>query len=811
MRPVFYLFFLLLLSFDLKAQAPATGFLSGRLKDETNNEVIDYAMVNLLSSQNGSVIKSFMTENDGYFQFEDISPGVYSIKVTFIGYETRIIDNIIIRPDNMSVNLGTIKLKQSSNALDEVVISDTRSAVEFNGDTVTYNVSQSLMAAGSTAVDILKNVPMVSVDIDGKPSIAGKINTRIFIDGKPSDYTSGTITDLMNVLPADAIEKIEVITNPDVRYSADGDGIINIVLKKGYKIGLNGALSLTGSTIGNYNASLYTAYRDDILSVSGSYGFKETLSTAYVSSLRTNFNKSGNISDYMNQFSDSETGSDGHNARASVDWDITKKQNLRVSANFNTAASDGSSHLDDHRLTSAAVERELRVQDNENSRSSANGIINVDYTYKINPKNETLTAGLVYYLNGISQDRDLSRIYHKPDGSTSNQYSQANQNEISNRRLEFSLDYRKPLSKLSNISVGMQTSLNKNANDQTVYGFDFVNLQDTLKPGLTNEFIYSEDIIAAYGSYNIRSKTRWSLRLGMRSEYTSLNFIQAADTDVNPKPYLNFFPNLALNKLYKKKYNFGLSYSRRITRPREYALNPLIDDANQSNVSFGNPQLKPSFTDQFQFSLGTYGKNWSFTPRISYAITSRIIERFRISADSVTYENLATNRAWTYNMFGNYRPTKKITLAGGLSMSKVSYESKSAIQPNRSGWSYRANASLTGQFPHQIAAEGQLNYFNNTVSQGRSKGSAIIAFGVRKNFLENKLLVRLLANDPFTNRNTAEFTDAVTPSGTTYQQHRNRISNTRNYSLTMSYRFTKVGRNTVNKQKADKEELKTIE
>ncbi|WP_256011945.1 TonB-dependent receptor domain-containing protein [Desertivirga xinjiangensis] len=811
MRPVFYLLFLVLLNFDLKGQAPAAGFLSGKLKDETNNEVIDYAMVNLLSSQSRSVIKSFMTENDGYFQFEDVPPGVYSIKVTFIGYETRIIDNIIISRDNMSLNLGAIKLKQSSNTLDEVVISDTRSAVEFNGDTVTYNVSQSLMAAGSTAVDVLKNVPMVSVDIDGKPSIAGKINTRIFIDGKPSDYTSATITDLMNVLPADAIEKIEVITNPDVKYSADGDGIINIVLKKGYKIGLNGALSLTGSTIGNYNASLYTTYRDDKLSVSVSYGFKETLSTAYVSSLRTNFNQSGIISSYMNQFSDSETGSNGHNGRASVDWDITKKQNIRASANFNTAASDGWSHLDDHRLNSSAVETELRVQDNDNSRSSANGIFNVDYTYKINPKNETLTAGLVYYLNGISQDRDLSRIYHKPNGSTSNQYSQANQNEIKNRRLEFSLDFRKPLTKLSNISVGMQTSLNKNANDQAVYGFDFVNLVDTLKPGLTNEFIYSEDIIAAYGSYNIRSKTRWSLRLGVRSEYTSLNFIQAADTDVNPKPYLNFFPNLALNKLYKKKYNFGLSYSRRITRPREYALNPLIDDANQSNVSFGNPLLKPSFTDQFQFSLGTYGKNWSFTPRVSYAVTSRIIERFRISADSVTYQNLATNRTWTYNMFGNYRPSKKITLAGGLSMSKVSYESKSAIQPNRSGWSYRANGSLTGQFPHQMAAEGQMNYFNNTVSQGRSKGSAIVAFGVRKNFLENKLLVRLLANDPFTNRNTAEYTDAVTTSGATYQQLRNRISNTRNYSLTMSYRFTKVGRNTVNKQKADKEELKTIE
>lgn len=812
MQSNFYLFFFFVLfSFSLKAQVINTGSLSGKIKDEISSEAVDYAAVNLTNISNSSYVKSSMSENDGYFQFEDVPFGTYRIKISFIGYESRIIENIVINKENAIQNLGTIKLKQAANSLDEVTITNTKAPIEFNGDTITFNASQSIMAAGSTATDLLKSVPMVSVDIDGKPSIAGKVNTRVFIDSKPSDYTAATITDLLNVLPSDAIDKIEVITNPDVRYSADGDGIINIVLKKGYKIGLNGALSVTGSTLGNYNANFYSAYRNEKLSLNGSYGFRDTKGISNTSSLRSNYNKNGALSSFMNQFSDSESNSFGHNARVSMDWDITKKQNLRVSANFNTNGSDGDSHLDDHRLNSLGKETELRTQDNLSDVKTANGVLNADYTYKIGKRNETLTAGLVYYNNDSDRYREFSRLYTKSNGTISNEFLQYNENEIGNRRFEFNADYRKPLSRFSTLSVGVQTTLNKNSDDQLVHGFDFNTQQDTLKPSLTNIFSYTEEIYSAYGSFNLRTKSKWSFRAGVRTEITDVNFIEENVKDLSPGSYVNFFPNMAINKLFKKKFNVGISYSKRITRPREHTLNPLIDDSNQSNVSFGNPQLLPSYTDQFQLSLGTYGAKWSLTPRISYSVTGRIIERFRIDQDSVTYRNLATNKSLTANLFGNYRPTKKITVSGGFSLSKVSYESLSELQPDRSGLSYRGNGTLTGQFPYKISAEGQVNYYNNTIAQGRTKGSTAVAFGVRKTFMDNKLLVRLLANDPFSQRNTDEYVEGINLSGSSYKQDRSRQINTTNYSLTLSYRFTKVGRNTVNKQKADKSEKEILD
>ncbi len=809
MKSGFSLLFFIFSSLYLHAQvANQSGTLSGKLRSEANDEVIDYAIVNLINNKNVADVKTFMTENDGQFLFEDVQFGTYQVKIGFVGFKTMIIKDVVIDKDNINQNFGILKLKQEVNSLEEVVVTHEKSLIEFNGDTITYNVDQSILSAGSTASDVLKNVPMVSVDIDGKPTIAGKMNTRIFLDGKPSDYTAATMTDLLNVLPADAIARIEVINNPDVQYAADGDGILNIVLKKGYKIGLNGAISLTGSTLGDYNANLYTAYRDETLSLSGSYGFKESFSNYDTDIFRTNSNSTGMITSFYNQLSNGENSGNGHNARGSMDWDLTKKQNLRVSLNLNATDDHGFSHLDDYRLNASNIETELRLQDINSDRNARNGIFNADYRYIINKKNESLTAGFVYYQNSQSQGRDLYRITQKPNGTSGIPTTQRNANDIGNRRMEFNVDYKKPVSKYSNISVGLQTTLNKNGNDQVVSDYDIQAMEFKVRPLLTNEFIYKEDILSAYGSYNIRTKSRWSLRLGVRTEYTSLDLVEAKHAGDNPKPYFNAFPNVSLNKVYKKRFNFGLSYSKRITRPRENMLNPLIDDTYQTSVSFGNPGLLPSFTDQYQFSIGAFGTKWSFTPRVSYAISNRIIERYRIASDSLTYGNLATNKNLTFNLYGNYRPTKAITMAGGVSLSQVAYESKSTLIRDSKGTSFRFNGSLTGQFPYQIAAEGQFNYANNANSQGYSKNSVTQGIGIRKTFMANKLLLRFMATDPFSNRKTNSFTRALPSnplinSGNTFTQDVNRLSSTTNYNLTLSYRFTKVGRNTVSKQKAD--------
>ena len=773
----------------VKAQDISLGTLKGTVKDEATDEPVDFAAVSLYQQDSKDPIKNLMTDISGAFLFKDVPLDVYQVKISFIGYEVFFRDNIMISKEDPELNLGDIKLKPMGNTLKEVVVTDQKQAIEFGADTITFNVSQSMLAEGSTASDLLKNVPMVDVDIDGKPTIAGKVNTRIFIDGKPSDFTAETMTDLLNVLPSDAIEKIEVVTNPDVRYSADGDGIINIVLKKGYTLGLNGALSLTGGTIGNYNASLYTAYSNKKVSLTNTYGFRDTRNISNVSSLRSNFNREEIISSYMNQFSDAFSNGKSHNLRSAVNWDITPKQNIRFSANYNNSSNSGLSHLDDYRLNASAVETQLRVQDTESGSQTANFSATADYTFKINKKNESLVAGLTFFNNNSLRDRVLDRFYRSPDDVISNRFNQQNENDIFNNRLEFNVDYVKPVTKLATLTLGTQLTINNNSNNQFATGYDFENYADTIIPVLTNDFKYQERILALYSSYRFRTKSRWSFRAGVRSEYTNLDFKQAANLQSNPDPYINLFPNFSINKLIKKKYNFGLSYSMRIARPREYALNPLINDANQSNVSFGNPNLQPSYTNQFQLSFGTFGQKWSFTPRISYGTTEKIIERYRISADSLTYGNLGSNQTLTFSLFGNYRPTKKTTLTGGYTLSRRAYQSDSELLPDRVGLSHRANLNASAQFPHKISFEAQVNYFTNALAQGRTSGSVTTSFGARKTFMNNKFLIRFMATDPFRQRNSLELADVLTTTGS-YSQERNRIINTRNYSATISYRFS---------------------
>lgn len=770
--------------------AQEVGAVSGMVKDEISGSAIDFAAVSIYKQGSEVAARNFMTDIEGNFQFNDLPFGIYNIKISFIGYKSKEIESIVINKEQNNISLADIKLSGSDvNALQEVMVTETKPVIEFGADTITFNVSQSLQAEGSTASDLLKSVPMVTVDIDGKPTIAGKNNTRIFLDGKPSDFTSATMTDLLNILPSDAILKIEVITNPEVRYSADGDGIINIVLKKGYQIGLNGSVSFTAGTLGNYNSSVYVAYSKQKFSLTNTYGFKDARRETDISTLRSNY-RNDVISSFMNQYSDGLNKNNGHNLRSAINWDITPQQNLRFSVNYNNSSNSSFSHLDDYRLNALAEQTELRVQDTDNGNKSSNYTLNADYRFKIGKKNETLTAGIVWFGSSSDRDRELSRLYHKPDGTTSNAFNQLNDNEVYNKRFEFNLDYSKPLTKFTTLTLGSQVTVGDNGNDQLVQAYDFAEEQYLINPILTNNFEYQEKIYAFYGSYRLRTKARWTLRAGVRSELTDLSFKQSAINNSSPKPYHNLFPNVSINKLYKKKYNFGLSYSMRINRPREYALNPLIDDSNQSNVSFGNPNLKPSYINQFQLSFGTFGTKWSFTPRIGYITTTRIIERYRISSDSVTYENLGSNQTITAGIFGNYRPSKSITITGGYTLSRRDYQSKFALQPATSGYGHRVNLNLTGNLPHKISCEGQINYTSNPIAQGRTSGYIETSFGFRKNMFNNKLMLRLMAADPFAQQNNKEFIEAFTSDIAFYRQDRSRIVNTRNYSLTLSYRFT---------------------
>ncbi|MFD0939973.1 outer membrane beta-barrel protein [Pedobacter boryungensis] len=792
-RLLLYFFAATLLSlFSFSAKAAENGVIRGKVIEEVGALPIPYAVVSIFESAAEQPLLTIQTDENGYFRFNNLKTGNYKVKVSYVGFAALFVNDISITDKDFDKNLGNLKLSSEQSNLNEVVISAQKPLVEFGADVITYNVGSSVLAEGSTATDVLKNVPMVQVDIDGNATISGKRSTRVFIDGKPSDYMTSNIADLLNVLPSDAIEKIEVMTNPPSKYSGDGEGILNIVMKKGFKVGFNGNVGITAGIQGNKNTNANASYRGKNYNLNGSAAYRENIGKGAGESYRTNFFPDTTF--YYNQYNNNRNKSNGGNFRLGLDWDITPKQNLRLSTNYNINNSNSNSGNDFYYINEALVPTRLRNQVNLGDGNSNNFVFNADYNLQTDTTGGKLTMGVTLNTNANNDLRSYNRTYAFPVNL--NPSLQQNDNEISNSGLNFNLDYDKPVfNKRDQLEFGIAYNYRKNDNDLLVQNFNYQTQELVTNKNLTNKFFYNENILSGYASYNYR-KNGWGLKTGLRAEYTDVNFDLSTGTSYHVSPYLSLFPNVSLNHFFKKRYNFGATYSVRINRPREYALNPQVNNADTLNISFGNPDLSPAYTHQMDFSFGAFGKKWSFTPRISYSTSRGVIERYRTvkknGVSESTFDNVGTNNALALMLIGNFRPTNKISANGNFSVIQSNYNSKLNSALNRDGLSLRSSLGFSMQLPYKTAFESNLNYANNINAQGRNKGSINSSFGARKSFFKNTLSARISTNDPFGRKNNNSFN-----SGTNFTSQSYSTNNSSNVTFSLNYRFTKVKVNKV--------------
>jgi hypothetical protein len=786
---------LLLFTIKLQAQSTNSGAIRGKIVEEVGGLSIPSAIISIyISGADQPPITSTTSDENGFFSAKNLATGTYRIKVSYVGYVSLLVDGILLSKANAEKNLGNLKLVSDQSTLQEVTVTAEKPVVEFGADGITYNVNSSLLAEGSTATDILKNVPMVQVDIDGNATIAGKQTTRIFIDGKPSDYMTSNIADLLNVLPSDAIEKIEVLTNPPAKYSGDGEGIINIVLKKGFKVGFNGNLGVTSGVLGNANANANASYRGTKFAVNGSGAIRHNVGQSESHSYRQNIFPDTTF--YYDTNAKSKSKSNGANGRAGLDWDITKKQNLKMSVNYNTNSSNSNSSNDLHYLSKQLVQSRLRNQINLGDGNSENFVLNTDYNLITDTSGSKLSFGLTLNGNNNNDFRQYNTSYIAKNPIKPTQ--QENNNKISNRGINLNLDFDKGLfKKRDRLEIGMAYIYRKNENNLLVQNFDFTKQVFNTNAKLSNQFYYNENIMAGYASYNYRQKG-FSIKGGVRAEITNVDFDLSTGETYNVKPYLSIFPNIGLNKTFRKRYNIGSTYSIRVNRPREVHLNPQINNVDTLNISYGNPSLAPSYTHQFGLNFGVFGLKWSFTPRITYSRSEGVIERYRnvyyvpgssTARSEATFENVGTNNSFALILLGNYRPTNKISSNANFSLIQNNYSSNLNSALNRSGLSYRGSLGLTIQTAKRLGAEANVNYANNANAQGRNKGSVTTSFAIRKTLLSNRLNLRLTANDVFANRKNTSYNE-----GTNFILNSQSKSYTQNYSLSLNYRFTKMSK-----------------
>ncbi|MET0573380.1 MAG: outer membrane beta-barrel protein [Pedobacter agri] len=785
---------LLVLFLATTAFAAEKGTISGKVVEEVGGLSIPSAIVAVYIDGTEQPVTTSATDEDGFFSIKNLKPGNYRIKISFVGYAPLIVNGIIITEKDSDRNLGALKLSSEQNSLQEVTITVQKPAIEFGADGVTYNVGSSVLAEGSTATDVLKNVPMVQVDIDGNATIAGKKSTRVFIDGKPSDYMTSNIADLLNVLPSDAIEKIEVLTNPPAKYSGDGEGIINIVMKKGFKVGFNGNVGIAGGIQGNGNANTNASYRGKNYAINGSAAYRYNVGRGESNSYRENFFPDTTF--YYDQTGASKSKSRGANFRLGFDWDITPKQNIRLSTNYNDNKSSSNSSNDLRYLSEQLIQNRLRNQTNTGDGKSNNFVVNADYKLQTDTSGGSLSIGLTFNTNGSLDLRSFNTTY-QPLG-VSRATLQQNNNDIGNNGLTFNLDYDKPVfKKRDRVEFGLAYNYRKNDNDLLVENFNFQTQQFVINNRLSNQFLYNENILAGYASYNYRN-AGWGVKTGVRTELTDVTFDLLTGENYNVKPYLSVFPNLSLNRFFRKRYNLGATYSIRINRPRENTLNPQVNNVDTLNISYGNPNLSPSYTHQMDISFGAFGQKWSFTPRLSYSSSQGVIERFRTvilipgsttARSESTFDNVGTNNSLALILIGNYRPTNKISANGNFSLIQSKYTSKLNSALNRDGISVRGTFGFSMQLPQKTAFESNLNYANNVSAQGRNKGSVTSSFSARKLFFSNRLNLRVTLNDIFGNRNNTVYNE-----GENFRLQSFSTNNTQNFIFSLNYRFTKIAK-----------------
>ncbi|MDQ7947433.1 MAG: outer membrane beta-barrel protein [Pedobacter sp.] len=772
---------------SFRAKSAEKGIVRGKVVEEVGALPIPFAIVSVFESTAEQPLYTIQTDENGYFKFINLKIGTYKVKVSYIGYTTLFVNEIVINDKDYDKNIGNLKLAAEQGNLNEVVISAQKPLVEMGADVITYNVGSSVMAEGSTATDVLKNVPMVQVDIDGNASISGKRSTRVFIDGKPSEYMTSNIADLLNVLPSDAIDKIEVMTNPPSKYSGDGEGILNIVMKKGFKVGFNGNVSVNAGMQGNTNANASASYRGKNYNILGSTAWRQNVGRSTSESYRTNLFPDTTF--YYNQFNRAKSNNDGGNFRLGFDWDITPKQSLRLSTNYNINNSNSRSGNDFYYINESQVATRLRNQQNTGDGHSDNLVFNADYSLQTDSVGGKLTMGITANTNSYTNASSFGRSYAFPANLSPS--LQENHNGIDNQGITFNLDYDKPVfKKRDQLEFGVAYNYRKNDNDLVVENLNYKTNLFVTNLALSNKFFYNENILSGYASYNYR-KNGWGLKGGLRAEYTNVNFDLSTGDSYNVNPYFSVFPNISVNRFFKKRYNFGLTYSVRINRPRENFLNPQVNNADTLNISYGNPDLSPSYTHQMDLSFGAFGQKWSFTPRLTYSTSSGVIERYRIvnknGVSENTYDNVGTNNRLALMLIGNFRPNNKISANGNFTVIQSKYISRLNSSLNRDGISLLATLGFSMQLPYKTAFESNLNYTNLISAQGRNKGSIITSFGARKSFFKNTLTTRISTSDPFGRRNNSS-----NSSGTNFIAQSYSRSNTSNVNLALIYRFTKV-------------------
>ncbi|QIP13971.1 TonB-dependent receptor [Spirosoma aureum] len=691
--------------------------LTGVVVDSTTNKPVEFASIALIDTKTKKPIDGTVADDKGKFTLNKLPEGEFQLLISFVGYRNKTVSSVKLNRKG-DVDLGTVKLGADVRTLKEVEVVGQASLVEEKVDRLVYNADKDITAKGGDATDVMRKVPLLSVDLDGNVSLRGSSNVRVLINNKPSTIVASSVADALKQIPADMIKTVEVITSPSAKYDAEGSaGIINIITKKttlqGFTLNLDTGVGNRGSNLG-LNGNLRTGKMGFSLSGFG----------------RANYNVIGKFANTQRTFGSkgtttteqtADTRNHGIFGQYTLGWDYDISKNSSITASLRYGARNNYQNQDNFLTrTSSPSDYFPRVSDRNVLTKDLSGTVdaNIDYTRTYAKPQQELSVSAQFSRNNRNNDFTAD-ILNNSDFATI-VARQQNLNNSYNQETTIQGDYQTPIGKNQLIEFGGKGIFRQ---VESAFSYNYGVGSGALLPDPTrtgNTLNYDQSIGAGYVSYTLTTKNKYTIKAGTRYEHTTINANYSqnqpgeqggvAGQDLGIPSYNNLVPSINISKSLKGGKTVKVAYNRRLQRPGIQFLNPNINTSNPTNITQGNPLLSPELTDNFELSSSAYIKSVYLNVALFARQTNNSITSVRDTVTSsvgqvnnpalsqvirTTYLNIGKESAYGANVFGNATLFSKWQIGGGVD---VYY---SYLTNNSSTFIYNATNSgwvVTGRF-----------------------------------------------------------------------------------------------------------------
>ena len=732
--------------------AAGNAIITGIVVDKKTQTPIEYANIILYNQLDSTMINGTITNPKGKFVLSKLPYGNFYIVIDYIGYKKITFSNIALSINQKEHNLKAVALEEATSELGEVNVVSTQNTVEYKIDKRVINVAQNTNNVGGTAIEVLQNTPSVKTDVNGDITLRGSSNFTVLVDGRPSIFQGA---DALRQIPANTIDKIEMITNPSAKYDPEGNsGIINIITKKQKANGLNGIVNASVGTGNRYSSDFLLNFKTtkanlfigaDYRDIPNDRDFDVKRNYSLGDTIIYNSEKSGQLNKRPTT-----------NLRFGLDYNFNENNTLT----FNNVIGNSKFYRD--------FEFQFKTWNNQSDTSFysvSDQIYDLDanyynpslsYTHKFKPEGNELSAEFAYtYLDGSyvqdNKEFDTDILFHQADANPTLFKSN---NLFSRNDYMLKLDYQWKVNETSNLEAGLQGTINEKDVTLNFKDYNYLTNDWENNTAFSNDIVFSQKVYAGYLTFS-KEIFKTNIQLGARAEVTDRILDQKTLNKNYDYNKLHFFPTLHLSKSINEKLELQLSYSRRIQRPTDFLLNPFPSNSNSNIMIIGNPELEPEFTDSYEFNiqkvLGKYSVSMNNYYRETQNAMSQVVTLNNQGVQILSFGNLNFNKFLGSEISASMPVAKWLNLSPAVDIFYTSSEGmignyKASF--NTKSFAAQLNATVLAGENTRFQFNGGYNGKGIT-QQGEIDPMYSLSASVRRDFFQKKLSVVLQVREFF--------------------------------------------------------------